>query len=215
MKSGAELPIGKSPGSGFIRLYCNGFLGVSTDEVISLYQHKLEEPASSQSSASAPSETTSSHHQVTRPSQRRNWSPSSMAQLIAIAILAAAPGVGGLPYRQSPRLADQNPMPWMPAPPVRTQARLVVAKSTPISHAHKVRLTAQTSSWLRVTSRNQLLFEGILPAGASKEWSGNGPFHFKVGDMCMPSLFWNDQPVDISNGARVVHQRNPHPTAMT
>ena len=65
-----------------------------------------------------------------------------------------------------------------------------------------VRLKAVADSWLRVTSRNQLLFEGILPAGAEKRWSGPGPFQLKIGNVRALALFWNDQPVDILVGAR-------------
>jgi hypothetical protein len=45
-------------------------------------------------------------------------------------------------------------------------------------------------------------FFGILPAGAVKEWSGPGPFQFKIGNVRAISLFWNDQPVDLNAGAR-------------
>ena len=98
-----------------------------------------------------------------------------------------------------PRAFEQNPMPWARRRPAN-QARLVVPKSSITTQ--KVRLKAEADSWLRVTSRNQLLFEGILPAGAVKDWSGPGPFQFKIGNVHALALYWNDQPVDILTGAR-------------
>jgi len=42
-----------------------------------------------------------------------------------------------------------------------------------------VRVNASADSWLRVVDNRELIFEGILPAGATKDWSGPGPFHIK------------------------------------
>ena len=97
-----------------------------------------------------------------------------------------------------PHFVEQNITPWSRRSNTR-QARLVVPKAAVTGH--RVRIKAQADSWLRVTSRGQLLFEGILPAGSSKEWSGAGPFQFKMSNVRAVSLFWNDQPVDVLAGA--------------
>ena len=76
---------------------------------------------------------------------------------------------------------------------------MIVPKSSVVSQ--KVLVRARADSWLRVATRNELLFEGILPAGSVKEWSGAGPFQFKIGNIRSLSVFWNDQPVDITAGA--------------
>jgi len=178
---------------GFLKLYCR-FLGVSTDEVISIYQTKVPQTDETPSPESR-AEKKEAMATATRPG--RDFSPQSMAQVIGLAIFLLA--LAWVIYHVvSPKLSEQNPMPWVRrlAP---TQARLLAPKPSIV--VQKVRLQAQKSSWLRVTSRNQLLYEGILPAGMSKEWSGSGPYRIKVGDIHALSLFWNDQPVDLQVGA--------------
>jgi len=179
---------------GFLRLYCR-FLGVSTEDVLALYRQK---PAASSESA-ASRERSASKNAPAEADQQSSlaWSPSSMAQVIGLAILVLL--LAWVIYHVvSPRMTEQNPMPWR-RHYASNQARLVVPK-TSIS-SQKVRLKAQAGSWLRVMSRNQLLYEGILPAGTSKEWSGPGPFHFKIGNVHALALYWNDQPVDLLAGA--------------
>jgi len=178
---------------GFLRLYAR-FLGVSSEEIVTLYQDKtvVTSETSAPHGGPAQNETPES---LSRPST--DWSPDSMAQVIGLAITLLL--LAWVIYHVvSPRMSEQNPMPRVRrrAP---SQARLVAPK--PAIAAQKVRLQAQSDSWLRVTSRNQLLYEGILPAGASKEWSGPGPYHFKIGNLHALSLYWNDQPVDLQNGA--------------
>jgi len=189
----AELP-SESHRLGFLRLYAR-FLGVSTDDVLASYRQKTADSSTSSASHDAPVKVEPSSlesHPVA------DWSPSSIPQLITMAILMLI-FAWVIYHLVSPRMAEQNPMPWVRrrAP---SQARLVVPKSA--ITAQKIRLQAQTDSWLRVVSRNQLLFEGILPAGASKEWSGPGPFQLKIANVHALSLYWNDQPVDILVGAR-------------
>jgi hypothetical protein len=99
----------------------------------------------------------------------------------------------------SPRLFDQTQMPWMRRR-LSSQSRLLVPKSSVT--AQKVRIQAEADSWMRVTTRNELLYEGILPAGSVKEWSGTGPFQFKIGNVKGITVFWNDQPFDVLAGAR-------------
>ena len=90
-------------------------------------------------------------------------------------------------------------MPWVRRRST-TQSRLITPR-TSVS-VHKVRIQAEADSWLRVTSKNELLFEGILPAGSTKEWSGSGPFQFKIGNVRALTVFWNDQRFDLLQGAR-------------
>jgi len=182
---------------GFLRLYSR-FLGVSVDDVLSLY---------SQKSAPAPAAKTEAPVEKQKPpepterriSDRRQvgWSPSSIPQLIGMAILLLV--FSWVIYHTvRPRFFDQNQMPWArrrsPAQP-----RLVVPRTT--LRIHQVQLKAHADSWLRVTAKNELLFEGILPAGSAKEWSGAGPFQLKIGNVHAVTLFWNNQPVDVAAGA--------------
>ena len=189
----SELP-SESHRLGFLRLYCR-FLGVSTDDVLALYKQKSNVPRESAASPERPSKKESpspieGHSPV-------SWSPDSLAQVIGLAFLILL--LAWVIYHVvSPQLAEQNPMPWVRRRQPN-QARLVVPK--PSISSHKVSLKSQADSWLRVMSRNQLLYEGILPAGTSKEWSGPGPFHFKIGNIHAVSLYWNDQPVDLQAGA--------------
>ena len=184
---------------GFLRLYAR-FLGVPPEEVLSLYRQKpAPEPApktGERRTTKAPS-APEPGVRVKKTPHTTDWSPSSIPQVIGLAILLLI--FAWVVYHLlSPRLLEQNQMPWArrSAP---NQSRLVTPKSAIASQ--KVRIKADADSWLRVTTKNELLFEGILPAGSVKEWSGAGPFQFKIGNIRSISLFWNDQPVDITAGA--------------
>jgi transcriptional regulator with XRE-family HTH domain len=190
----SELP-SESHRLGFLRLYSR-FLGVSADEVLALYHRKPPAPAEGSVSGAAPERRDPSAREKPSPASS-GWSPSSIPQLITMAICTLL--AAWLIYHAvTPHVAEQNPMPWSRrrAP---TQARLTVPRAAILSQ--KVRLQAQANSWLRVTSRNQLLFEGILPANTIKEWSGAGPFQIKIGDVRALALYWNDQPFDLLAGA--------------
>lgn len=182
---------------GFIRLYSR-FLGVSAEEVLALYRKKAMAgvPMTSESASFAANEKSI---RVTRAdSSRSEWSLSSIPQLIGLAILLLV--LAWVVFHAvSPYLSETNPMPWT-RNRTPTQSRLVTPKT--VVAVHKVRIKADADSWLRVTSSQQLLFEGILPARAVKEWAGAGPYQFKIGNIRAVSLFWNDQPVDLHTGAR-------------
>jgi len=181
---------------GFLKLYSR-FLGVPTEEVLSLYRQKTAAQATGEKPA-PPAPKPGTAFRVRTAHRATAWSPSSIPQVIGLAILLLL--LAWLVYHAvSSRYFEQNPMPWTRRRSFH-ESRLMVQKSS--STTHKVRLTAEADSWLRVTSKNELLFEGILPAGASKEWSGSGPFQFKIGNVRALSLFWNDQPVDLLLGAR-------------
>jgi hypothetical protein len=181
---------------GFIKLYAQ-FLGVSVEEVLTLYRQKTNKAANSEQQEKSPTGPRPASRPRSEP-QRTHWSPSSIPQVIGIAILLLL--LSWVVYHAViPRLFEQNPMPWTRRKP-SNQARLIVPKTSVTFHT--VRIKADADSWLRVTSKNELLFEGILPAGSVKEWSGTGPFLFKIGNVKALSLFWNDQPVDLQSGAR-------------
>ncbi len=181
---------------GFLKLYSR-FLGVPSEEILSLYRQKIVVQTSSETSATPAPKQESAARFKTAPRTTR-WSPSSMPQLIGLAILMLL-SAWLIYHAVSPRLFEQNPMPWIRRRSPH-QSRLIIPKTSVSSHT--VRIKADADSWLRVTSKTNLLFEGILPAGAVKEWSGTGPFQFKIGNVRALSLFWNDQPVDIQMGAR-------------
>jgi len=182
---------------GFIKLYSR-FLGVPIDDVLALYNQKtLSSPnaASSKSELKAGDPEKPRIRTAPRPA---HWSPTSIPQVIGLAIFILL--LSWLIYHAvSPRIFEQNPMPWTRRRSPH-QARLVAPRAA--ITVQKVRLKADSDSWLRVTSKNELLFEGILPAGSVKEWSGTGPFQFKIGNIRAISLFWNDQPVDVTTTAR-------------
>jgi transcriptional regulator with XRE-family HTH domain len=175
---------------GFLRLYSR-FLGVSTDEVITLYQQKSvgnavpKEPTEEQKSA----ENSSSH----------SLYPGTWLQALGLLVLLLL--VAWLLYHAvSKRLFEQHYQPVVRLPARLQQTRLVVTKQT--AALQRIRVVATADSWLRVSDRHHLLFEGILPSGASKEWSGEGPYQFKIGNVKALSIFWNDQPFDSQAGAQ-------------
>lgn len=183
---------------GFLKLYSR-FLGVPAEEVLELYRQKIAPKPSDKAGAT----TQDSKEKRESPSRMRSanpastWSPSTIPQVIGLVVLLMI--LGWVVYHVlSPRFFDQNQMPWTPrrAP---TQARLAVPKAQ--ARVQKVRITANADSWMRVTTKNELLYEGILPGHAVKEWSGTGPFQIKIGNYKAVSLFWNDQPMDLSAGA--------------
>ena len=180
---------------GFLKLYCR-FLGVPVEEVVALYkQHTMPATPGAESAPSTKKFETESAIRIA-PRAPTGWSPSSIPQVISIAILTLL--LSWVLYHVvSPRFFEQNPMPWSrrSAP---TQSRLIVQRTT--ATMHKIRLKADADSWLRVTSKNELLFEGILPSGSTKEWSGAGPFQIKMGNSRAVALFWNDQPVSLQTG---------------
>lgn len=179
---------------GFLRLYAR-FLGVSAEEVIARYRNKAT-PGPDPHAATG-SVLPSGRRILAQAMGSPRWSPTSIPQLIGMAILVLI-SAWLIYHAVIPHFVEQNITPWSRRSNTR-QARLVVPKAAVTGH--RVRIKAQADSWLRVTSRGQLLFEGILPAGSSKEWSGAGPFQFKMSNVRAVSLFWNDQPVDVLAGA--------------
>ncbi len=185
---------------GFLRLYSR-FLGVSAEELVALYREKTAPKPVEKSGtpADVQGKRASSSHVRTRVQSPAapGWSPNSIPRIIGLAILLLV--LGWVVYHAvSPQFLEQNQIPWTQrrAP---SQSRLMVPKA--MARIQKIRVQASSDSWMRVMSKNELLYEGILPAGSVKEWSGTGPFQVKVGNYKAVSLFWNDQPVDVSAGA--------------
>lgn len=188
---------------GFLRLYSR-FLGVSTDDVMTLYKQRLES-ASLESAATAPTTPApqlpkrAEQPRRARATTRMSWAPSSIPQLIALGILVLI--LSWLVYHWvAPRLLDVNATPWSQRR-TTNEARLSVP-SKPLIQTHKIAVKSLEDCWMRVTSDNVLLYEGILRSGSSKEWSGAGPFYIKIGNVKALSLQWNDQPVDLSASAK-------------
>ncbi len=193
---------------GFLRLYSR-FLGVSSDEALTLYRQQQQ---ASQSTPSAKAGTDvpgaverrgSDRREKDVPARpraaaRRTWSPSSVPQLITFGIVALVLA-WVLYHLLSPRLFEPSAMPWTKRR-VLSEARLSVPSRASVQ-IHKVRIKAEANGWLRVSTDEELLYEGILRTGSIKEWSG-GPFYLKIGDVSALSLLWNDQPYDITQGAR-------------
>jgi transcriptional regulator with XRE-family HTH domain len=180
---------------GFLKLYCR-FLGVPVEEALALYNQKSQPPSSGPEGPPT-AKKFESKSEIRMAPRTTGWSPSSIPQVIALAI-ATLLLFWVVYHAVSPHLFEQNPMPWSRRR-LSTQSRLIVPRTSVT--VQKVRVKADADSWLRVTTKNELLFEGILPAGSAKEWSGSGPFQFKIGNVRALSLFWNDQPVNLQAGA--------------
>jgi transcriptional regulator with XRE-family HTH domain len=56
--------------------------------------------------------------------------------------------------------------------------------------------------WVRVIAEDQLIFEGLLPAGASRSWQSKNKFSVRIGNVDAVKVDFNGSPVDIKSGAR-------------
>jgi hypothetical protein len=189
---------------GFLKLYSR-FLGVPSEEVLKRYQQKTSASISaaddtpSAAHAGAVPMVTPEMHKVAPsvPSSGMRWTPTSIPQVIGIVILTFL--LAWLIYHAAfPRAFDQNSIPWIHRRQSH-QARLEVPSAA--IPMQRVRIKATSDSWIRVTSRKELLYEGILPAGAVKEWRGQGPFQLKLANVKAVTLQWNDQPFDVFLGS--------------
>jgi cytoskeletal protein RodZ len=185
---------------GFMKLYSR-FLGVPVEDVLTFYRQKTDAPAAAKTApapeaAARPERRKSQVHIV--PRQSAGLAPVSIQQVIGAAIVILIVAWGAY-HVMNPHGFDQSQMPWI-RHRLSAQSRLLGPKASVT--AQKVRIQAEADSWLRVTMKNELLYEGILPAGSVKEWSGIGPFQFKIGNVKGIAVFWNDQPFDVLAGAR-------------
>jgi hypothetical protein len=137
------------------------------------------------------------------PQKKKNSStfyPQSVWQLIGVAIfmLAGAWVIYHLSTRT--QYETRGGLNWSRQRPTANEPRLTVTK--PVQSVQKVRVLAKETVWIRVRDSSKMLFEGLLHAGNSKEWSGQGPYQVKISRIAHLDVFWNDQPVDISVGAQ-------------
>ncbi|MFA5975626.1 MAG: RodZ domain-containing protein [Elusimicrobiota bacterium] len=186
-----DLP-SESHRSGFLRLYSQ-FLGVPSEEIISHYlrlhgqaaTHSYGRPGKPGPSLTKP------------PAAASDWYPASWAQWSGVFIVCLI-AAWGIYHAIGWRIPDQRIVPMVR---LRQHASARLIPLSTVS-TNKIRINAQADSWLRAVSSGRLLFEGILPAGATKEWAGPGPFELKIGDVKGLTVYWNDQPVDIQSTAR-------------
>jgi hypothetical protein len=178
-----DLP-SESHRQGFIAIYTR-FLGISSEEVMTLYKRENNPPPTGFTAAPEP--------------KKIPFFLPSGGQWVGILILLFTATWGAYHLLKS-NLSDTQPVAWSHPHPRLAEPRLV--PSHPVLRQQKIKIHADGASWLRVMADKKLLFEGILPANAEKEWSGAGPFSIKMANVSALHIFWNDQPVDIASGAR-------------
>jgi cytoskeleton protein RodZ len=177
---------------GFLRLYAR-FLGVYTEDMIQTYRQAQQQSPS----VEKPIEVS----KPPRPQPASNYTWPRLSLLLIFALVGLYGLYHGIHrFRPNPHvdlswLKVRNPGRATSSPSVPAAPRLVNSKRD-IQVQH-IRARADADSWLRVVDNRQLIFEGILPAGAVKEWSGPGPFRIKVGNVNAIAIYWNDQPVNV------------------
>jgi hypothetical protein len=191
-----DLP-SESHRQGFITLYAR-FLGISGDEVMSLYKRE-KTPASESSSVGGLQAHEIQSPETKAKSNKKPFFLPTGGQWVGILILFLVSTWGAYHLLKS-NFTDSQTVVWSHPHPRLLEPRLVV--SHPLLRQQKIKIHADASTWLRVTVNKKLLFEGILPAQAEKEWSGTGPFSIKMSNVSALHILWNDQPVDIASGAR-------------
>jgi cytoskeletal protein RodZ len=190
---------------GFLQLYAK-FLGVYSEDLVQAYRQ-------AQMPAPEPTEVTTEAEgaakpakpvkaaKPAKPAREQSVGSTTWHRLILWIIfgLIALYGIYHAVRRFQPHQVDLS---WLKMRPRASNnaPRLVTPKTE--THIQRIRAKADSSAWLRVSDSQQLYFEGVLPAGMTKEWSGAGPFRIKVGDIRTVTLTWNDQPVDLRDGAR-------------
>lgn len=174
---------------GFLRLYSR-FLGVSSEDILILYRQVKE---ARMSPLDVP---TPKHSSVPKMSLSLSAILSWQRLVLGgILLLVLAWGLYHALGRRHPELPSTVGVRFHPH-----HARLVMQKHVPVNQ--RLRIRAQSDSWLRIMNDRRLLFEGILPAGASKEWGGEGSFHLKIGNIQAVAVDWNGQPVPLQAGSQ-------------
>jgi transcriptional regulator with XRE-family HTH domain len=172
---------------GFLRLYAR-FLGVYSDEMVQLYHQGKQAPPAEKTVQTPPATPI-------RSPEKSSWRWSTVTwQRLSLVVILGILTLWGIYHGFRRYGSDQHvDLSWLRFRP--HNSRLVTPRrDIPVQH---VRAKADADSWLRVADNHRLIFEGILPAGAVKEWSGPGPFRIKIGNVNAVSFYWNDQPVDI------------------
>ena len=177
---------------GFLRLYAR-FLGVPADEILQQYRQLKQTPVMEH-----PIESTRAAPPVHSEKSGIRLSMVSWQRLCLFGIFGLVLSWGVYHTFRHFRSDTHVDLSWLRFRP-RVSSRLTASRhELPVQ---RIRVTAQSDSWLRVVDNNQLIYEGILPAGAVKTWSSPGPFHIKAGNIDAVALFWNDQPVDLKASA--------------
>jgi hypothetical protein len=191
-----DLP-SESHRQGFITIYTR-FLGISSDEVLALYKQEKKPASESSSVGGYQAHETPTSEPKTKPHKKTFFLPSG-GQWVGILIFLLV-ATWGAYHLLKKNLSDSQAVVWSHPHPRLAEPRLVV--SHPLVRLQKIKIHADAATWLRVMVDKKLLFEGILPAQGEKEWSGTSPFSIKMADVSALHIFWNDQPVDITTGAR-------------
>jgi|GEM_PF-2065070 len=186
-----DLP-SESHRKGFLNLYAR-FLGLVTDELMALYKQDHLPPVIPAAETAEPVEV-----KVTPKKKTTALSFSSNHILIFLVVLLMATW-GAYHWLKNSAVESQS-MGWAHSRPRMVEPRLHV--SHPVIRQQKIRIHADSSVWLRVGTDQKLLFEGILPAQAEKIWTGVTPFQIKIADVQALHIYWNDQPVDVTYGAK-------------
>ncbi len=177
---------------GFLRLYAQ-FLGVYSDDMVQSYKQAMQQQQQEKAEKQAERPV-----EIMAPSRFKPSVPVAGPRfsLIVLLVLVSVWGV----YHGVKRFLPQTHMDlsWLKFKP--RAPRLVSSRST--TQIHRIKAKAESDGWVRVMDNQQLLFEGILAGGVTKEWSGQGPFRIKVNGVRAVSILWNDQPVDLLATAR-------------
>ncbi len=176
---------------GFLKLYAQ-FLGVSADEVLVLYRKGGQSVVSTSYPGMATPAPTPKP-----PASTKSWHPTSVGQVVALVLLFLV-ALWGLYHILKGNAYDSKTTSWVRLRPLNS-TRLITSR--PQNTIQKVRLMADVDSWIRVVDNRRLVYEGIFPAHATKEWTGAGPYLIKMGNTKAVRLYWNDQPVDVQVGA--------------
>ena len=166
---------------GFLRLYAR-FLGVYTEELMQAYNQQ-QQPAPVEKPVEVPKRA--------RPESHSSMTLQRASLLLILALVSLWGVVHGIRRYYPDQHMDLS---WLRFRPDRAPRLVTPHREIAVQ---RLRAKADADSWLRVTDNHQLVFEGILPAGAVKEWSGPGPFHIKLGNSAALAIYWNDQPVNI------------------
>jgi cytoskeleton protein RodZ len=186
----SDLP-SESHRMGFLRLYAR-FLGVYSEDMIQTY-HQTQQPAQIDKPVQLP-----------KPPRAKSVSNVTWPRLSFLLVLALG-ALWGLYHGVRHYRPASVDLSWLkvrnPGHATAPATSRLVTPRREIQVQH-VRARADADSWLRVVDNNQLIFEGILPAGAVKEWSGPGPFRIKVGNVNSVAIYWNEQPVNVKAATR-------------
>jgi cytoskeleton protein RodZ len=186
-----DLP-SESHRAGFLSLYAK-FLGVYSDDLLNTYRQAIHPPP-----VEKPAEGLKPMPKPRAARESAGTSPMTPSRLTLIIVLGLV-ALWGVYHVFRHFYPSQNmDLSWLRFK--SSAPRLVAPKAS--NSVQKIKATAAGDTWMRVSGESQLIFEGILPAGSTKEWSGPGPFRIKVGNISAVVVTWNDQPIDLKTETR-------------